>query len=786
MRPLSQIFVTRSATRSVRQVGLGSSRAALLPASLMVVALLSSATFGQVSSNCSAPATPISDSAIAESTLTVLDDVTIEDLDVSVDVTHTWIGDLTIVVTSPAGTSVTLFDGAGGASDNIVATWDDEGRAHAAPFAAGDAIQPSGAGALSDFDAELTSGDWALSVTDSAAGDDGALNEWCVIASGSLECDIAPPSGLTCELDTPGVVLEWANADAGYESILVYRGDEEIAVLPGDSTMYVDVLFDLEITDYWIQGIEEDCSATSGCFLPCRNRLDDCLKRCPTGAGGDAWIKACKRATRLCRTSGVETDHIPDFMGRFDDSVLTPDGANLDLDEEVVLQVGLYDLEFDFVGGQESVEQVSFSYLAMEEFLEGEAVWNDIGTGVYNPESDAWEATFDTAEADATSAGIVVRAEYVDVGHTPSCYAILRPRAVERVEPFAVVDDLSPVESTLSVSSELIVVGVKVEIGLEHDLVADVIVEVESPDGTTVRLHDRGADASASGLFVEYSSAGSEQGSEPLDCGCEMRASGPGSLSDFRGDSIGGAWTLRVVDEEPGSSGVLQFWSLKWTGEDAPVSTDCASEATLSVSGPALADQLVIPVSLTASAPESVALEVSNPLGTTVGLLAAGDSVGAELDVLFDDFGVPYGSLSLDCDCRTQPSGPGALQDFSGTGVSGEWVLDVTGEATLEEWCVRVYDAPPRFIRGDANGDGVVFPLIDALYLMQFGFTGGPTPACESAADADDSGDVFPLIDALYLLAFSFSDGPPPPYPHADCGVDLTVDSLSCVSAPCL
>ena len=42
--------------------------------------------------------------------LTITDDVSIDDLNVNLDVTHTWVGDINVTITSPAGTSVTIVD----------------------------------------------------------------------------------------------------------------------------------------------------------------------------------------------------------------------------------------------------------------------------------------------------------------------------------------------------------------------------------------------------------------------------------------------------------------------------------------------------------------------------------------------------------------------------------------------------------------------------------------------------------------------------------------------------
>ncbi|MFP6737182.1 MAG: glycoside hydrolase family 18 protein [Planctomycetota bacterium] len=78
---------------------------------------------------------------------------------------------------------------------------------------------------------------------------------------------------------------------------------------------------------------------------------------------------------------------------------------------------------------------------------------------------------------------------------------------------------------------------------------------------------------------------------------------------------------------------------------------------------------------------------------------------------------------------------------------------------------------PPaaRFIRGDCNTDAMI-DLTDAVYLLNYNFTGGPAPACAAACDADGDGQINGTVtDALYLLSFSFLGGAPPPAPFPAC-----------------
>ncbi|MCL4306340.1 proprotein convertase P-domain-containing protein [bacterium] len=105
----------------------------------------------------------------------------ITDLDVCLDLVHTWDGDLDITLTSPMGTVVQLSNRRGANGDNYTCTtFDDEAAtpigAGAAPFSG--SFQPETA--LSDVDGENALGDWLLCVTDNVGGDQGHILGVCL------------------------------------------------------------------------------------------------------------------------------------------------------------------------------------------------------------------------------------------------------------------------------------------------------------------------------------------------------------------------------------------------------------------------------------------------------------------------------------------------------------------------------------------------------------------------------------------------------------------------------
>ncbi|MGH9871609.1 MAG: DUF4214 domain-containing protein, partial [Pyrinomonadaceae bacterium] len=131
------------------------------------------------------------------STITVPGSPRIGDLDVSINLDHTFMADLDVHLVSPAGNDNGLFTdiGAvtvGGLQTSMNLRLDDEAAlppafALSAPFV----IQPELAYRLSWFDGENAGGVWTLAIRDDATGDGGTLNSWSITV-----CE--PPAAPTC------------------------------------------------------------------------------------------------------------------------------------------------------------------------------------------------------------------------------------------------------------------------------------------------------------------------------------------------------------------------------------------------------------------------------------------------------------------------------------------------------------------------------------------------------------------------------------------------------------
>jgi subtilisin-like proprotein convertase family protein len=121
----------------------------------------------------------ITDNSTVSRSITIGDAFTFSDLDVGIDITHTFVGDLSAVLIAPDGTSVRLFAGVGGSGNNFTNTiFDSEA---ATPIGSGvppftGRFRPQGS--LAGLYGRDARGTWTLQVTDSAGGDVGSLTNF--------------------------------------------------------------------------------------------------------------------------------------------------------------------------------------------------------------------------------------------------------------------------------------------------------------------------------------------------------------------------------------------------------------------------------------------------------------------------------------------------------------------------------------------------------------------------------------------------------------------------------
>jgi subtilisin-like proprotein convertase family protein len=132
---------------------------------------------------CETPNRPIPDSPSPgiTDTMNVISKVaTVSDIEVYVNILHTWQGDLVVDLTSPNATNVILHNRTGGSADNIIGWYP---------------TQLTPAGNLDDFIGGPMNGMWIIKVTDYAGADVGTLVSWCLRLTHGIETGVADHPG---------------------------------------------------------------------------------------------------------------------------------------------------------------------------------------------------------------------------------------------------------------------------------------------------------------------------------------------------------------------------------------------------------------------------------------------------------------------------------------------------------------------------------------------------------------------------------------------------------------
>jgi subtilisin-like proprotein convertase family protein len=160
------------------------------------------------------------------SALNISQEADISAMEVNVEISHSYIGDLIVTLISPDGVEVILFDrigvpasGFGCPGDNLNLSFDDNAAMDYAALEAtcgGGAITAEGLfqplESLTAFNNESPLGDWTLRVNDEAGGDAGALQSWGIAfcnASATLPVQL---SKFTAVNDGCDVIIDWAAA----------------------------------------------------------------------------------------------------------------------------------------------------------------------------------------------------------------------------------------------------------------------------------------------------------------------------------------------------------------------------------------------------------------------------------------------------------------------------------------------------------------------------------------------------------------------------------------------
>ena len=487
---------------------------------------------------------------------------TVLDVDVNVDLTHTWAGDVEMHLLSPLGTTVELVAGVGGSGDNFTGTsFDDEAASPitgAAPPFTG-VFSPSGS--LADFDGEDSLGLWQLEIEDTVpAIDNGVLNSWSVAFSidGSIDDDL---DGVTvCEGDCDdtnsavnpgetevcdgadnncdGVIDEsFGDADSDGAADCVDCDDTDPTIFPGAFELCdgidndCDGLLDAGNPDVDGQETDDDADTFSECEGDCDDGDDTSFP------GG---VEACDGADNDCDPA---TDELVDadgdtfalcdgdcddsFAGTFPGAVelcnVTDDDCDTDIDED-------FDVDGDgFVAGLDC----DTNY--------GEVDCDDTLDSVYPgaPEvcSNAVDENCNGVDDDYS---VVVAGDGDGTVITDSGPVV-------------------PVDATVALVGAIVDIDVTVDIS--HTWAGDVVLDLVSPAGTVVSLtagNGGSADDYSGTIFDDEGLIAIAAGAPPFT----GRFAPDTPLSALDGEDAFGSWTLEMSDTVGGDEGTLNSWSI--------------------------------------------------------------------------------------------------------------------------------------------------------------------------------------------------------------------------------
>ena len=456
----------------------------------------------------SEPALRIADRSTVQDAITVDRSGTATSVSVAVDISHTYRGDLVIVLIAPDGTSQTLHSRTGGSANDISRTY--------AP----------------DFDGTGIAGDWTLRVSDRAGGDVGTLNGWTLtIGHGTAG---SPVTGLAGSGDAYLVTVSAAR-DGTYNLDLVSSGhgitDTAGNPLSSPAPTGAD-------HTYTVSATVTDSTAPT---------LASIERYSPADQNTDSQTLVYK-VTFSEDVTGVDAS---DFVlsqgstGTGSTASLTGSGSVYYATVSAA-QDGTYNL--DLVSSGHGITDTAGNPLSSPATTGADHTYTVSATP-----ADATAPTVtsiersDPAEAATSGRTLVFAVTFSEdvTGVDLSDFA-LSPDSTgggsgsgqftHTSEPATRIADRSTVQDAITVDRSGTATSVSVAVDISHTYRGDLVIVLIAPDGTSQTLHSR-TGGSANDIDRTYT-------------------------PDFDGTGIAGDWTLRVSDRAGGDVGTLNGWTL--------------------------------------------------------------------------------------------------------------------------------------------------------------------------------------------------------------------------------
>ncbi|MBP7148773.1 MAG: proprotein convertase P-domain-containing protein [Acidobacteria bacterium] len=484
---------------------------------------------------------PIPDNAPAgaSSTIVLADTNTVLDVNVTVDIAHTYDGDISLYLVGPNGTTVTLSQRHGGSGDNYTGTTFDDSAT--TPIASGTSpyrgtFQPDTP--LASLDGIPATGSWTLQVVDSAGGDSGTIVGWTLTLLYPAE-----DCGATLRLDadayscsaTAGIsVKDTTLAGAPSLTVAVGSGNEttpEIVTLVAQPAPHED-------TFLGSIGLTTGAPAHGDGLLSVADgdTVSVTYIDADDGQGGhdiphtDAAAVDCVRPVITSVTASDVTDSsaLISWVTNEDASstvrydVTTPPGSTTSdpalVTAHHLLLTGL-------------AECSTYSYAVESSDAVGNTVADDNAGNYF---------TFETGR-------------HQTVGYPSSDTPLPIPDSTP-----------SGVASTIIVADSGPVQDVNVIVNITHTYDGDLSIYLVGPNGVSVQLSNRrgsSGDNFTGTVFDDQAATPIASGSAPFSG--SFRPDAP--LSALNGIGAAGSWQLKVVDNAGSDTGSIVDWTLQVT-----------------------------------------------------------------------------------------------------------------------------------------------------------------------------------------------------------------------------
>ena len=470
----------------------------------------------------------LDDGTTLVSMLTVPDTFSIGDLDVELDITHTWDEDLVVDLVAPDGTEVRLFANVGGSGRNFTGTiLDDEAtlgiQEGQAPFAG--RYKPLSP--LSGLDGLNAAGTWRLEITDTWPYlDSGILTSWALVAQGGPMGVVGstPAEGSVVTEPTTEVVVSFS---VPYDPASVEAADLTLNETPADSAHFLDdrtVSFAFTTSPVITEGAQ-DIRIAEGAI--------------GNGASGEPlgeWSVEFFYTSLVLSATPVS----PALGERL---LVPPTEIVLDFNRPVdpaSVDVGDLALSAGTVTAAAVLDEDSVQYSVTIPVSEGE-----VG---YTLAAGALQDTNGTPNASYVG-GFVI--------DDPLLY-----RFTATDTPLEIVDDGRTVVSTITVSDSFTIADLDIELDITHTWDSDLQVVLIAPNGTRIEL------------FADVGGSGDDFTGTILDDDAEMaitdgvapfagRYQPQNPLAAAQGSNVVGLWKLEITDSYPYiDGGTLNSWSL--------------------------------------------------------------------------------------------------------------------------------------------------------------------------------------------------------------------------------